>query len=167
MNATAWASTASLELAECTTEQRRRDQAQQGWLRQQTMPLAAHCSRGMFHWSANWICWPGRPDIFRILETIKDRGAFIKPLTEPIIDTTSDNMWVEAFVTFLRFCGHRAQDDPHAGKGVEGQWRTVLHWRRSPSSTLTKLNRLGGCWRNSNRSERWHDCLAWITSRIL
>jgi hypothetical protein len=34
MNVTAWASTASLELAECTTEQRRRDQAQQGWLRQ-------------------------------------------------------------------------------------------------------------------------------------
>jgi len=49
----------------------------------------------------NRICWPGRPDIFRILETIKDRGAVIKPLDEPIIDTTSDNMWVEAFVTFV------------------------------------------------------------------
>src|SRR5215475_11557625 len=93
MNATAWASTASLELAECTTEQRRRDQAQPR--------LAAPAGNAPRRTLQPGMFWPGRPGIFRILETIKDRGAVIKPLDEPIIDTTSDNMWVEAFVTFV------------------------------------------------------------------
>lgn len=98
MNATAWARIASLVPAECITKQRRRDEAQPklapGELRGPSQDIAAG---GMFHWSANAICWPGRPDIFGIFETIKDRGAFIKAPDEPIIDTTSVNMWVEAF----------------------------------------------------------------------
>jgi hypothetical protein len=45
---------------------------------------------GIFYWSANSIRWQSIPHTFRILETLKDRGAFIKALDEPIIDTTSN-----------------------------------------------------------------------------
>jgi len=55
---------------------------------------AGGCSTGPQTRSAGQV----DPDTFRILETIKDRGAFIKA---------------------LGFCGDRAQDDPHAMRGRE------------------------------------------------
>jgi hypothetical protein len=36
----------------------------------------------------------------------------------------------------------------------DGRWRPVLGSGQSPSSMLTTVNDLGGCWRMANRSER-------------
>jgi len=141
MNATVWASTASLELAECTTEQRRRDQAQprltapadnapRRTLQPGDVPLVRKSA--------------GQADPTSSASSKRsDRGAFIKPLDEPIIDTTSDNMWVEAFVTFVSTFA-AVERKMILIRGRELKRRTMLHWRRSSSSTLTKGNRLGG-----------------------
>jgi hypothetical protein len=78
------------------------------------------------------------PDTFRILETIKDRGAFIKALDE-----------LSAFAAIERKMIRTGCEE-----GSEGRWRTLLGSGQSLSSTLTTGNRLGGCCRMGNRSER-------------
>jgi len=108
---------------------------------------AGGCSTGPQTRSAGQV----DPDTFRILETIKHRGAFIEALDE-----------LSAFAAI-----ERKMIRTRCEEGSEGRWRTLLGSGQSLSSTLTRGNRLGGCCRMGNRSERWHDCLAWITSRIL
>ena len=57
---------------------------------------------GMFYWSANSICWPGRP----------------RHLLHPRNDQRSRCVH-QSPGRALRFCGDRAQDDPHAMRGRE------------------------------------------------
>jgi hypothetical protein len=57
---------------------------------------------GMFYWSANSICWPGRP----------------RHLPHPRNDQRSRCVH-RSPGRALRFCGDRPQDDPHAMRGRE------------------------------------------------